>query len=153
MEIDKVPNAQENSPISFLIEPSSGVPTYLQIVQQVENALRVGLLKVGDRLPRVKDVVEASAINPNTVLKAYKDLEQKGLAEGKQGIGTFIVASPHAADLKDFIQLKKSFSQGWLKQARNQGLDNDSILAIIQLALTENSEQSDKSASKGRARA
>lgn len=153
MEIDKVENTQGQSPISFLIEPTSGVPTYLQIVQQVENALRVGLLKVGDRLPRVKDVVEISAINPNTVLKAYKDLEQKGLAAGKQGIGTFIVASPHSADLKDFIQLKKSFTQGWLKQARNQGLDNDSIMAIIQLALSEVPDQTAKSEAKGRVRA
>lgn len=155
MEIDKVSGAQHESPVSFLIETNSGIPTYLQIVQQVENALRIGILKIGDRLPRVKDVVTSNAINPNTVLKAYKELELKGLAEGKQGIGTFIVDSPHEVELKDFIQLKKSFTQGWLKQARAQGLDNESILAIINLAISETHEttQLTKAKNKGRARA
>ena len=70
------------SPIDFRLDPASGVPTYLQLVHQVEHALRLGYLKPGDQLPKVRDVVAALAINPNTVLKAYKDLEGKGLAAG-----------------------------------------------------------------------
>ena len=66
------------SPIAFRLDPASGVPTYLQLVQQVEHALRLGYLKPGDRLPKVREVVADLAINPNTVLKAYRDLEQKG---------------------------------------------------------------------------
>src|ERR1700722_13289933 len=75
MTIDKA-----DSPIEFRLDPSSGVPTYLQLVQQVEHALRLGYLKLGDQLPKVRDVVAALTINPNTVLKAYKELEVKGLA-------------------------------------------------------------------------
>ena len=75
------------SPIAFRLDPASGVPTYLQLVQQVEHALRLGYLTPGDRLPRVREVVADLAINPNTVLKAYRDLEQKGLTSGRPGPG------------------------------------------------------------------
>ena len=89
MTIDK-----GSSPIEFRLDPSSGVPTYLQLVQQVEHALRLGYLKPGDQLPKVRDVVASLTINPNTVLKAYKELETKGLTAGRPGQGTFIQASP-----------------------------------------------------------
>src|SRR6201985_3436149 len=94
MTIDK-----GNSPIEFRLDPTSGVPTYLQLVQQVEHALRLGYLKPGDQLPKVRDVVAALAINPNTVLKAYKELETKGLAAGRPGQGTFVPASPSPGHL------------------------------------------------------
>ena len=74
-----------SSPIEFRLDAASGVPTYLQLVQQVEHALRLGYLKPGDQLPKVRDVVASLAINPNTVLKAYRDLEGKGLAAGGPG--------------------------------------------------------------------
>src|SRR5271167_4137976 len=91
MEIDKaVSETAEVSPIEFRLDPNSGVPTYLQIVQQVERALRLGYLVTGDRLPKVREVVAALAINPNTVLKAYRELETKGLTSGRPGQGTFI---------------------------------------------------------------
>src|ERR1700761_4942136 len=97
MEIDKWANAGPDgaadtgpSPIAFRLEPGSGVPTYLQLVQQVEPALRLGYLVPGDQLPRVKDVVGSLAINPNTVLKAYRELEHRGLAGGRPGQGTFV---------------------------------------------------------------
>ena len=88
MDIDKGISAEPRrpagaSPIEFRLDPASGVPTYLQLVHQVEHALRLGYLKPGDQLPKVRDVVAALAINPNTVLKAYKDLETKGLAAGR----------------------------------------------------------------------
>ena len=79
--------------IQFRLDPASGVPTYLQLVQQVEHALRLGYLVEGDQLPRVKDVVAELAINPNTVLKAYRELEHRGLAAGKPGRGTFVVGT------------------------------------------------------------
>ena len=81
------------SPIEFRLDAASGVPTYLQLVQQVEHALRLGYLKPGDQLPKVRDVVASLAINPNTVLKAYRELETKGLAAGRPGQGTFIQAT------------------------------------------------------------
>src|SRR5262245_47811324 len=81
------------SPIEFRLDAASGVPTYRQLVHQVEHALRLGYLKPDDQLPKVRDVVAALAINPNTVLKAYKELETKGLTTGRPGQGTFIQAT------------------------------------------------------------
>ena len=96
MTIDKAVSARRAglaSPVEFRLDPASGVPTYLQLVHQVEHALRLGYLKPGDQLPKVRDVVASLAINPNTVLKAYRDLELKGLAAGRPGQGTFIQAT------------------------------------------------------------
>ena len=93
MTIDK-----GNSAIEFRLDPDSGVPTYLQLVQQVEHALRLGYLKPGDQLPKVRDVVTSLTINPNTVLKAYRELEHKGLAAGRPGQGTFIQATLEPGD-------------------------------------------------------
>src|SRR4051812_35651092 len=91
MEIAK--DVSGTSPVEFRLDPASGVPTYLQLVQQVEQALRLGYLKPGDQLPKVRDAVASLAINPNTVLKAYRELETKGLAAGRPGQGTFIQAT------------------------------------------------------------
>src|SRR6185437_8402276 len=116
MTIDK-----GNSPIEFRLDPSSGVPTYLQIVQQVEHALRLGYLEPGDQLPKVREVVASLAINPNTVLKAYRDLEHKGLASGRPGRGTFIDASLGDATLPALTELRRSLRK-WLAKADEAGL-------------------------------
>src|SRR5579884_1144325 len=107
MKIAKQVSAGEGSPIEFRLDPGSGVPTYLQIVQQVEQALRLGYLVTGDRLPKVKEVVASLAINPNTVLKAYRELEYKGLAAGRPGQGTFIVGTLGVVPLRDQLALKR----------------------------------------------
>src|SRR5450631_4911607 len=108
------------SPIEFRLDPASGVPTYLQLVQQVEHALRLGYLEPGDRLPKVRDVVAALAINPNTVLKAYKELETKGLAAGRPGQGTFVQATLSQVALPELIVLRRSLL-GWLASADTAG--------------------------------
>src|SRR6201993_4574761 len=92
------------SPIEFRLDAASGVPTYLQLVQQVEHALRLGYLEPGDQLPKVRDVVASLAINPNTVLKAYKELELKGLTEGRPGQGTFIKATLNQVGLPELTK-------------------------------------------------
>src|SRR6516164_11578853 len=94
------------SPIEFRLDAASGVPTYLQLVQQVEHALRLGYLKPGDQLPKVRDVVASLAINPNTVLKAYRDLEAKGLAAGRPGQGTFVEATLSQVALPELATLR-----------------------------------------------
>src|SRR6266498_3877153 len=96
------------SPIEFRLDATSGVPTYLQLVQQVEHALRLGYLKPGDQLPKVRDVVSSLAINPNTVLKAYKELETKGLTVGRPGQGTFIQATLSQVALPELAGLRKA---------------------------------------------
>jgi GntR family transcriptional regulator len=131
MTIDK-----GNSPIEFRLDPSSGVPTYLQLVQQVEHALRLGYLKPGDQLPKVRDVVAALTINPNTVLKAYKELETKGLAAGRPGQGTFIQASLSQVTLPELGGLRRSML-GWLASADEAGLDEDGIVALFTSVLRD----------------
>src|SRR5579863_4092603 len=118
------------SPIEFRLDPSSGVPTYLQLVQQVEHALRLGYLSPGDQLPKILDVVTALAINPNTVLKAYKELETKGLAAGRPGQGTFIRATLEQVTLPELAGLRRSLL-GWLASAEEAGLDESGVTALF----------------------
>ena len=124
------------SPIEFRLDAASGVPTYLQLVHQVEHALRLGYLTLGDQLPKVRDVVASLAINPNTVLKAYKELETKGLTAGRPGQGTFIQATLGQVTLPELAGLHKSLL-GWLTTADAAGLDEDGIVALFASALRD----------------
>jgi GntR family transcriptional regulator len=124
------------SPIEFRLDAASGVPTYLQLVQQVEHALRLGYLKPGDQLPKVRDAVASLAINPNTVLKAYRELETKGLAAGRPGQGTFIQATLSQVALPELAVLHRSLL-GWLATADTAGLDEDGIVALFTSALRD----------------
>jgi GntR family transcriptional regulator len=128
--------AGPGSPIDFRLDAASGVPTYLQLVHQVEHALRLGYLKPGDQLPKVRDVVAALAINPNTVLKAYKELEVKGLTAGRPGQGTFIQATLSQVALPELAGLRKSLL-GWLSAADAAGLDEDGMVALFTSALRD----------------
>jgi GntR family transcriptional regulator len=116
--------------IEFRIDPASGVSSYRQLVDQVRQALRLGLLDEGDQLPTVKEVVAAVAINPNTVLKAYRELELAGLAEGRPGVGTFITRSLADPSLAAHGRLRTDLAR-WLDKARKAGLDDDSIAALF----------------------
>jgi GntR family transcriptional regulator len=122
--------------IEFRLDAASGVPTYLQLVHQVEHALRLGYLKPGDQLPKVRDVVAALAINPNTVLKAYRELETKGLAAGRPGQGTFIQATLNQVALPELTGLHRSLL-GWLTAADAAGLDDNGIVALFTSALRD----------------
>src|SRR5437588_8309638 len=104
------------APIEFRLDASSGLPTYLQLVQQVAAALRLGYLTPGDQLPKVRDVVASLAINPNTVLKAYRELETKGLTVGRPGQGTFIEATLSQIALPELTDLRRSLL-GWVTSA------------------------------------
>jgi GntR family transcriptional regulator len=130
------PPAGSASPIEFRLDTASGVPTYLQLVHQVEHALRLGYLKPGDQLPKVRDVVASLAINPNTVLKAYKELETKGLAVGRPGQGTFVQATLSQVALPELTTLHRSLL-AWLGTADAAGLDEDGIVALFTSALRD----------------
>jgi GntR family transcriptional regulator len=116
--------------ITFQLNQTSGVPAYLQIVQQVEQALRMGVLRPGDQLPTVKQVVAELTINPNTVTKAYKELEHAGLAEGRQGVGTFVVRRPHGPPPEEHARLARGLEQ-WVEMARVAGLDSQTMEAML----------------------
>jgi len=136
------------SPVEFRLDGASGVPTYLQLVHQVEHALRLGYLKPGDQLPKVRDVVASLAINPNTVLKAYRELETKGLTVGRPGQGTFIEATLSQVALPELTALSRSLS-GWLATADGAGLDEDGIVALFTSALRDFYERRTGSRTRG----
>jgi GntR family transcriptional regulator len=116
--------------IEFHLDGRSGVAPYLQIVQQVKQALRLGMLQVGDQLPTVREVVAQLAINPNTVLKAYRDLEREGLIASRPGQGTFVQRTLVGPSLASHAALRRSLAR-WLASAREAGLDEESILALF----------------------
>jgi GntR family transcriptional regulator len=116
--------------IEFHLDGRSGVSPYLQIVQQVRHALRLGLLVVGDQLPTVKDVVARLAINPNTVLKAYRELEHDGLVAARPGVGTFVTRTLSDTSLASHAPLRRDLER-WLIKARQAGLDDESIEALF----------------------
>jgi DNA-binding transcriptional regulator YhcF (GntR family) len=116
--------------IEFHLDTKSGVAPYLQIVHQVRHALRLGMLQEGDQLPTVKDVVGRLAINPNTVLKAYNELDHEGLVAARPGIGTFIIRTLADGSLAAQGPLRRDL-QRWLDKARRAGLDEESIEALF----------------------
>ncbi len=116
--------------IEFYLDARSGVAPYLQLIHQVRQAMRLGLLREGDQLPTVKDVVARLAINPNTVLKAYRELEYLGLAAARPGVGTFVTATLSGASLAAHGPLRRDL-QRWFTKARRAGLDDESIEALF----------------------
>jgi GntR family transcriptional regulator len=119
--------------IEFQLDTASGVATYLQLVQQVHQALQLGLLEPGDQLPTAQQVVAKLAINPNTVLKAYRDLEREGLVRARPGMGTFVVGTPPRTDSVTQARFLASMAK-WLQRAREAGLGPDDIEAIYRTA-------------------
>ena len=125
--------------ISFRLDPASGVPAYLQLVEQVRQALRMGVIGVGDRLPTVKQVVAEVAINPNTVLKAYRELEHEGLVQGHQGLGIFAIRLPSGPPPGTQARLGRSLAL-WVRRARAEGLDDEAIEALLRSTLRTSAE-------------
>jgi GntR family transcriptional regulator len=126
--------------ISFRVDSRSAIPPYQQIAQQVRVALRMGTLKVGDKLPAVREVVAATAINPNTVLKAYRDLEREGLVEARAGHGTFVKGLPPGPPPGTHARLSRSLAK-WVREARAAGLDDESMESLLRVTLRAADEE------------
>ncbi|MEV0845087.1 GntR family transcriptional regulator [Streptomyces sp. NPDC049954] len=122
----------EQQHVEFRVDRRSGVPTYLQIVAQTQQALRLGLLEPGDKLPTAREVVEATAINPNTVLKAYRELERQGLVEGRRGLGTFVLRTLGAEGADSPL---RSALDDWALRARAAGVARETAAALMASAL------------------
>jgi GntR family transcriptional regulator len=116
--------------IEFVLDGRSRVNTYMQLVQQVKQAMRVGLLEPGDQLPKVRDVAQSLAINPNTVLKAYRELVIEGLAEGRPGVGTFVLRTLAGASLGNQAELRADLVT-WLQRAQAAGLSEEDVVALV----------------------
>ena len=120
--------------IEFVLDGRSKVNTYMQLVQQVKQALRVGLLALGDQLPKVRDVAQSLAINPNTVLKAYRELELEGLVEGRPGVGTFVKRTLAGASLPNQAELREDLV-AWLHRAQAAGLTREDVTALVETTM------------------
>src|SRR5215471_2267022 len=120
----------EKQTIAFYLDQRSGVSPYLQLVQQVKQALRLGFLKEGDQLPTMRMVVSRLAINPNTVFKAYRELEHEGLIESRPGQGTFVLKTLADASLANHAALRRSLVN-WLQEAVAAGLNDENITALF----------------------
>ena len=116
--------------IEFTLDTKSGVTAYLQLVQQVRRALKLGFLQEGDQLPTIKEVVGRIAINPNTVSKAYRELEHQGLVAARTGVGTFVTTTLSASSLTEHAELRMGL-QRWIGEAQRAGLDDESIEALF----------------------
>jgi GntR family transcriptional regulator len=122
--------------MEFEVDPHSGLPTYLQLVQQVRHALRLGLLQPGDQLPTAREVVAKLAINPNTVHKAYRELERDGLVGVKSGQGTFVERSLTGPGYAKLGELRQQLF-AWLDAANEAGLDAEEIEALFRSTVRE----------------
>src|ERR1700712_1566276 len=116
--------------LTFHLASRSSLPPYAQLIEQVRQALLTGVLRPGDRLPTVKEVAGALAVNPNTVSKAYRDLEREGLVEGRQGVGTFAVRRPDGPPPAVQHQLSRGLST-WITKARMAGLSDPDIQSTL----------------------
>ncbi|MEV4062611.1 GntR family transcriptional regulator [Nonomuraea dietziae] len=122
--------------INLRLDPGSGVATYLQLVHQVKQALRLGVLMPGDQLPTIKEVVADLAINPNTVAKAYRELEREGLVAGRPGLGTFVQRSLGGGVTADHTAHRRDLAR-WVRGCREAGLDHEDMQALFTSVLTD----------------
>ncbi|MFF4592232.1 GntR family transcriptional regulator [Amycolatopsis sp. NPDC001319] len=128
----------------FRFESGSGVPPYLQLVRQVEHAVRLGELKRGDRLPTVKEVARQLVINPNTVQKAYRELDHRGIVRGRPGMGTFVARDdPAGVSPERQAQLRAGFER-WINEARASGLTVADVEALVSSVLLRIGKRSGK---------
>jgi GntR family transcriptional regulator len=127
----------------FRIDGGSGVPIYRQLVEQVRREVTLGRLTAGDQLPPLREVVESLAINPNTVVKAYAELEHEGLVVRRQGMGTFVAAAPPAAVLVAPRAVRESLLR-WVRRARGAGLNSEQIRLLVSVALDEDATEADR---------
>jgi GntR family transcriptional regulator len=118
----------------FRIDAGSGVPIYRQLVEQVRRQVMLGRMAAGDQLPTLREVVDALAINPNTVVKAYAELEHEGLVVRRQGMGTFVASAPPAGVLVAPPALRDSLFR-WVRRAREAGLTSEQIRLLVSVAL------------------
>ncbi len=126
--------------IAFYLDSKSGLVPYLQLAQRVPHLLRLGQLQVGDQLPTVKEVVADLAINPNTVFKAYRELEHEGLVASRPGQGTFVTRSLAHPSMRDQVALRQRLV-GWLHDAYAAGWDEESIVALVTMTLRESATE------------
>jgi len=124
----------------FRIHPGSGVPIYMQIVQQVTHAIESGALRPGEQLPTIRSLAEDLVTNPNTVAKAYRELEYRDVIELRQGIGAFVRANSPAAGQAEAIQKAHRLLAGAVAAMRRLGLSDAAMRRVFEAELTQDRE-------------
>src|SRR5882757_1032615 len=119
----------------FRTNPSSGVPIYLQLMNHVKHAIETGALRPGDQLPGMRPLAEELVINPNTVAKAYRELEHEGVIELRHGAGAFVSAKVRATKLTDQLRAAQSTVGGTIEKLRARGLTDEEIRRLFEAEL------------------
>ncbi|HWB30244.1 MAG TPA: GntR family transcriptional regulator [Vicinamibacterales bacterium] len=123
----------------FRLSPQSGVPMYLQLVEQVRHGVETGALRAGDQLPTLRTVAEALVVNPNTVAKAYREMEHAGLIVLRQGAGAFVAAGLARAEPRA-VQKGRTVVRRTVETLRDLGLDDGAIRRLVDTTLAEEAE-------------
>lgn len=123
--------------IHLRLDTGSAMPAYAQLVRQVRRAVLRGVLTPGDRLPAAREVVVALAINPNTVLKAYAELEREGIVRSRAGLGTFIADTAPAPVPPGVQRTLRPALDAWLERARAAGLSEEAVWSLIDSAVLD----------------
>jgi GntR family transcriptional regulator len=119
----------------FRPNPSSGVPIYLQLMEQVKHAVETGALKAGDQLPGIRPLAEELVINPNTVAKAYRELEHEGVIELRHGSGAFVTSTARAKKQTDRIRAGQDIVTAAIERLRARGLSDEEIRRLFEAEL------------------
>lgn len=119
----------------FRLNPQSGVPIYLQLIEQVKHGIENGALRPGDQLPGIRKLAESIPMNPNTVAKAYKELEHMGLVELRQGSGAFIAEGLDTKELTDRMQSARPIVEKAIEKLLQLGLSEEEVRRLIEAEL------------------
>jgi GntR family transcriptional regulator len=115
--------------------PSSGVPIYLQLMEQVKHAIETGALRPGEQLPGIRPLAEELVINPNTVAKAYRELEHEGIIELRHGAGAFVSAAVRAKKATDTLRAGQAIVAAAVEKLRARGVTDDEIRRLFEAEL------------------
>lgn len=119
------------------LNPNSGVPVYLQLMEQVKYAVATGALRPGDQLPGLRKLAESLVINPNTVAKAYRELEHEGIIELRHGSGAFITERAVASTSTEVMRRAEHMAKDLVRHLLDSGLTEEEIRRLVEAALTE----------------
>ena len=120
----------------FRPNPSSGVPIYLQLMEQVKHAIETGALRPGEQLPGIRPLAEELVINPNTVAKVYRELEHEGVIELRHGAGAFVSGSAGAKQLTDKLRAGQAIVAAAVAKLHARGVTDEEIRRLFEAALS-----------------
>src|SRR5947207_10003508 len=128
----------------FRPNPSSGVPIYLQLMEQVKHGIETGAIRAGEQLPGIRPLAEELVINPNTVAKAYRELEHEGVIELRQGAGAFVSGNAGAKKLTDKVRAGQAVVAETIEKLRARGVTDEEIRRLVEAELAGLNKRGDQ---------